>query len=62
MEQHYSEHPERYVNGPPRVARPPAVVSIDPDDGQTAAKLLEDPEAFQISPTPTSTELPEVVT
>lgn len=62
MDQHYAAHPERYVKGPPRVARPPAVVSINPDDGQTAAELLEKPDAFEISPTPISTELPEVVT
>ena len=51
-----------YVKGPPRVARPPAVVSINPDDGQTAAELLHKPDAFHISPTPVSSELPEVVT
>ena len=62
MDQHHAEHPERYVNGPPQVARPPAVVSINPDDGQTAAELLDRPDAFQISPTPVSVELPEVVT
>lgn len=62
MDRHYAAHPERYVKGAPRVARPPAVVSINPDDGQTAAALLETPEAFQISPTPVSTELPKVVT
>ncbi|MDZ7789394.1 MAG: DDE-type integrase/transposase/recombinase [Xanthomonadales bacterium] len=62
MDQHYAAHPERYVKGPPRVPRPPAVVAINPDDGQTADKLLGTPDAFQISPTPVSTELPEVVT
>jgi len=62
MDRHYAAHPERYVQGPPQVARPPAVVSINPEDGQTAAELLHDPEAFQISPTPVSIELPEVVT
>ncbi len=62
MKQHYAKHPERYVKGPPRVPRPPAVVSINPDDGQTAAELLDKPGAFEISPTPVSAELPEVVT
>src|SRR5699024_2572300 len=62
MDRHYAAHPERYVQGPPQVARPPAVVSINPEDGQTAAELLHDPEALQISPTPVSIELPEVVT
>lgn len=62
MDRHYAAHPERYVNGPPKVARPPAVVAINPDDGQTAAELLDRPDAFQISPTPVGIELPEVVT
>jgi len=62
MDLHYAAHPERYVNGPPRVARPPEVVAINPDDGQIAADLLNNPKAFEISPTPVSTELPEVVT
>ena len=62
MDRHYAAHPERYVKRPPRVARPPAVVSINPDDGHTAAELLDKPNAFEISPTPVSAELPEVVT
>ncbi len=62
MDRHYTAHPERYINGAPRVSRPPAVVAINPDDGQTAADVLADPNAFQLSPTPVSTELPEVVT
>jgi len=62
MDRHYGAHPERCVNGAPRVARPPAVVAINPDDGQRADELLNSPEAFQVSPTPVSTELPEVVT
>jgi putative transposase len=62
MDRHYAAHPERYVKGPPRVPRPPAVVAINPDDGQSAAQLLATPDAFQTSPTPVSVELPEVVT
>lgn len=62
IDRHYAAHPERYVKGPPRVAKPPAMVAINPDDGQTAEELLATPDAFQISPTPVSTELPEVVT
>jgi len=62
MDDHYAAHPRRYVNGPPRVARPPAVVAINPDDGQTAEELLAQPEAFRVSPTPVSSDLPEVVT
>jgi putative transposase len=62
MDDHYAAHTQRYVNGPPQVARPPAVVAINPDDGQTAAELLDKPDAFQISPTPVSADPPEVVT
>ena len=62
MDRHYAAHPERYVKGAPQVARPPAVVSINPDDGQTAAELLDNPEAFQLSLTPVNADLPEVVT
>ena len=54
--------PARYVKGPPRVARPPHIVAINPDDGETAAALLHKADAFEISPTPVSTEFPEVVT
>ncbi|TQE94821.1 MAG: hypothetical protein FKY71_17480 [Spiribacter salinus] len=62
MDRHCAEHPDRYVKGPPRVARPPAAVSINPDDGRTAAELLATPDAFKVSPTPVSIKLPEVVT
>lgn len=62
MDRHYAANPQRYVNGSPGVPRPPAVVAINPDDGQTAEELLKTPEAFQTSPTPVSVELPEVVT
>ena len=62
MDRHYAAHPARYVKGPPRVARPPHIVAINPDDGETAAELLHKADAFEISPTPVSTELPEVVT
>jgi len=34
---------------------------INLDDGQIAAELLDMPDAFQISPIPASSELPEVV-
>jgi hypothetical protein len=38
-------HPERFVHGPPRAQRPPAVVAINPLDSEqalpTAATLLE---------------------
>lgn len=62
MDDHYATHGQRYVKGPPQVARPFAVVAINPDDGQTAAELLASPDAFGVSPTPVSADPPEVVT
>lgn len=62
MDDHYAAHPQRYVNGPPQVPRPTAVAAINPDDGQTAAELLDTPGAFRVSPTPVSANPPEVVT
>jgi len=55
-------HPARYVKGPPRVAKPPHIVSINPDDGETAAELLHKADAFGISTTPVNTVRPEIVT
>ena len=41
----YAQHPERFVHGPPKAARPPAVVAINPLELQmplsTASQLLE---------------------
>jgi len=62
MDQHYADHPGRYVNGPPKVARPPERVAINPDDGQVASYLLASTNGFELEPTPVSIELPEVVT
>lgn len=62
MDAHYAIYPDRYVNGAPRVQMPPAVVSINPDDGISAEELMSRSGAFRIEPTPVSTELPEVVT
>ena len=62
MDRHYADHPERYVNGPPVVKRPPERVCINPDDGRPAEQVLADPESFKTVPTPVSLELPEVVT
>lgn len=43
---HYAAHPERYPNGAPQAKRPPASVSINPDDGITdAASIIDDPTA-----------------
>lgn len=62
MDRHHAEHPERYVNGAPKVRRPPQRVAINPDDGQPAQQVLADPKSFETVPTPVSVELPEVVT
>ena len=62
MDRHYAEHPERYVNGPPVVPLPPVRVCINPDDGQSAERVLADSESFKTVPTPVSPEPPEVVT
>jgi hypothetical protein len=62
MDRHYAEHPERYVNGPPRLARPPSRVAINPDDGQPAIAALLSTTSFALVPTEVSLGLPEVVT
>jgi putative transposase len=62
MDRHYAEHPERYVNGPPKVARPPDRVAINPDDGQLAIQVLANPNSFATESTPVAIDLPEVVT
>jgi hypothetical protein len=40
MNAHDRKHPERYVNGSPIVARPPARVAINPDDGEIPAGAI----------------------
>ena len=62
MDRHYANHPQRYVNGAPKVARPPSQAAINPDDGQMANELLANPNSFEIESTPVSAELPVVVT
>ena len=52
MDQHYADHPGRYVNGPPKVARPPERVAINPDDGQVASDLLASTNGFELEPNP----------
>jgi putative transposase len=61
MNRHYAEHPERYVNGAPRVARPPNRVAINPDDGLPASEVLVSDSSFEVVPTQVTIELPEVV-
>jgi P27 family predicted phage terminase small subunit len=43
----YAAHPERFVRGPPKVARPPAVVAINPPEPETelvrSSALLAEP-------------------
>ncbi len=45
----YAAHPERFVRGPPKVARPPDVVAINPLEPQvpliSASALLTQPMA-----------------
>mgnify|MGYP005857181953 FL=1 len=62
MHRHYAANPERYINGPPEVARPADRVAINPDDGQRASELLASSNGLEVEPTPVSVELPEVVT
>ncbi|MBK8640032.1 MAG: IS3 family transposase [Chromatiaceae bacterium] len=61
IDQHYANHPERYVKGPPVVRRPAERVCINPKDGQPAQEVLANPDSFETSPTPACLELPEVV-
>lgn len=42
----YAAHPERFVNGPPRAKRPPALVTINPAD------LLDPNDPEYLKPTP----------
>jgi hypothetical protein len=61
----YAQHPERYVNCPPRAKRPPKQVAINPSDGimtDTAATLLQQPGGFTPAPHVEQLQPPEVVT
>jgi putative transposase len=46
----YAAHPERFVHGPPRVARPPAEVSINPVPPCEPATPPSHPEIAETSP------------
>jgi putative transposase len=61
LDTHHSQHPERYVKGPPKATRPPAVVWINPDLAIPAAELLSTPGALKARSTPVELDLPEVV-
>lgn len=62
LTEHYTRHPERYVNGAPTVTLPSTTVHINPDLAITAHQLLDMPGALRRVPTPVDTSLPEVVT
>ena len=62
LDAHYAAYPQRYVNGPPRVALPPAAVHINPDLAINARQLLATPGSLRAVPTPVDADLPEVVT
>lgn len=48
LDSHYAAHPERYPHGAPQAKRPPASVSINPDDGIIdATSILNDPAAIR---------------
>lgn len=62
----YAAHPERFVNGPPQVARPPSRVLINPHDEQpvvTADQVIQarDEElATLCSPAPRASSVPAI--
>ena len=47
MDTYWQAHPERFVQGPPSVPRPPAVVSINPEDGRDAEQVLAEDDALE---------------
>jgi putative transposase len=61
LDAHYASHPERYVKGPPVVARPPAAVQINPDHAVPAAELLAKVSALRRQNAPDDAALPQVV-
>lgn len=61
LDAHYAKHRERYVQGPPRAARPPVEVWINPDRTLPADQLLQTPGALRSTQNQEETELPEVV-
>ncbi|MDN5940146.1 MAG: IS3 family transposase, partial [Salinisphaera sp.] len=58
LDDHYASYPQRYVNGVPRVALPPAAVHINPDLAMDAQQLLGTPRSMRSVPTPVDTFLP----
>lgn len=61
LDQHYAQHPQRYVNGPPKVALPPTAVHINPDLAIQTQQLIDTPRSLRNVPTPVDIHLPEVV-
>jgi len=47
LDTYWQAHPERFVQGPPSVPRPPAVVSINPEDGRDAEQVLAEDDALE---------------
>ena len=44
LQEYYGRHPERFVNGPPKAARPPTIVTINPapiDDNPAASVVTQ---------------------
>ncbi len=64
LDAHYAEHPERYVHGTPKAARPPAQVCINPLDGlpESAQALLARSGAFKPQLPAVEDTMPDVVT
>ena len=50
LDAHYAHHPERFINGPPRLALPPAEVSINPYTAEERAAGLASPVNFPTLP------------
>jgi putative transposase len=61
LDVHYTEHPERYVHGRPKAARPPTEVWINPDLALPADQLLATTGALKAQETQIEADLPEVV-
>lgn len=62
LDQHYEQHPNRYVNGPPKAKRPPKSVSINPLDGEgvSATTALASDSFFKPSPPDVALDSPPI--
>jgi len=61
LDTYYAAHPERFPRGQPITKRPPARVSINPDDGITitAENLMNDPDTGDYAYPPITTTIAE---